>query len=561
MNGAEIILNVDDLKTERQPLDQELERCCEFACSEKLYINQTTETTTETNKKPYYIITDVVSEANQDMASGLFSNLCPTNQQWFRFELTNKPFQSNEDTENYLTRVSQILYTILMNSNFSMECNEAFEDVGWAGIMNLYLEKDYERGFTFRNINISEYWIDEDAKGKIDTVYREFRMTARQMVQVFGKEKLPEAIRKDVESGEMARMNRKRYVIHAVYLNPKIEYDDTGSPIPSNTNKMYNSEYVIREFKQTVKKSGYDFMPYNVARFQKKAKAKYGFSPCRRILRTAQTVNKMKVLLTKYFEKAVDPPKDLDVRAYRKAGLVPTYFSNPNSINLYDGSTGNPPQGERLTNSIGEAYNIYQEDVQSIQKAYFTDMFLMIQNMNNQQGRERTAYEIQQLVAEKQSMIIPVVSRILEELFTPMLEKCFYIADEMGLLPPKPEGLDGAIKISFISPLALSTRMSTVRNFTDALQTVSPMAQFDPNIFDYVNTDNAVPEIFNLCGVSPDFVRTRQEVEQIRQTRAEQQKEAETQEQMTEVAKGQNLTEKPQEGSPLAGAMANLTGG
>ena len=188
-------------------------------------------------------------------------------------------------------------------------------------------------------------------------------------------------------------------------------------------------------------------------------------------------------------------------------------------------------------------------------------MFLMIQNMNNQQGRERTAYEIQQLVAEKQSMIIPVVSRILEELFTPMLEKCFYIADEMGLLPPKPEGLDGAIKISFISPLALSTRMSTVRNFTDALQTVSPMAQFDPNIFDYVNTDNAVPEIFNLCGVSPDFVRTRQEVEQIRQTRAEQQKEAETQEQMTEVAKGQNLTEKPQEGSPLAGAMANLTGG
>jgi hypothetical protein len=69
------------------------------------------------------------------------------------------------------------------------------------------------------------------------------------------------------------------------------------------------------------------------------------------------------------------------------------------------------------------------------------------------------------------------------------------------------------------------------------IETLTPMANIDPGIFDYLDTDVMVPGLAQEIGVKESYLRDTKEVQAMRLKRAQQQQE---------TADTQNLTDSSQ---------------
>ncbi len=562
MNAKQIIENLEQMKSVRTSLDSELEECAAFACPEKSDFSDSS-FPYEKGKKKTNIIIDEISEANSILARGLFSNLSPPNTRWFMFEVKNDKLKKDMVVKDFFTTASAEIYSMLMNSNFAMEVNEGFEDIGWAGMINLYVDEDYEKVFKFRNLHISEYFIRENAEGKIDSVYREFPLTSRQAFEKFGNDNLNPKIIADAKSDSAERNSRKYTFIHAVEPNPLVQHDpETNKPLPNQKNRAFKSVYVCRETNSIIRESGYEYMPYNVARFEKKSNSIYGYSPARRVLRSAKLMNAIWHDTLKAGQRIVTPNPIIDINAYKRENTNSAFYTTPGKAHYYDAMGGKPPEFQPQPNGIPFGLELFDRIQRRINAAYFVDMFKMLQMLSEQDKRERTAFEIRQLVSEKQSMIIPVVARLLEEFFTPLLKKCFYIALKKNLfsidVPFELNGYD--IDVSFVSPLALATKGVEVNNFFEIVQSLLPFVEINPGILDYIDFDKATVKIIETAGVHPAFVRSEAEVSKMRKERAQAQQQQMAQQQMMELGKSQDMNKRPEQGSVGELAMGAMGG-
>ena len=64
----------------------------------------------------------------------------------------------------------------------------------------------------FNTLHIAEYFIQENTKGTVDTLYRKYKMTARQAVQEFGEDNLGTKVKEAVKDKPDTQFN----FIHAV---------------------------------------------------------------------------------------------------------------------------------------------------------------------------------------------------------------------------------------------------------------------------------------------------------------------------------------------------------
>ena len=558
-NAELIIAEFDKLVVDRAPLDKILRECAQYACPEKSDFFSST----PGDSRPKHIIINEVIEAAGYFARGTQSNLMPTNMMWFRFNATDPKVAESTAVKEYFSACNTAYYFELINSNFLMEFYEAFEDAGWAGTMNVAIEEDEERTFRFTNYHISDYYVKEDFDKKIRTTFRRFERTAEQAIMEFPDGNLSKELTECAVSKKPEDRARKFEFIHVVRPRHDRKYNkETGEAYQDPMNLPWAEIYIEKKNKTIVREGGFHENPFTVGRVEKKAKQVYGHSPAMTCLRSAKILNKIWMTCLKAGEKQVDQPVMLNAAAYTK-GLSPQFKQNPGSVNLYDGTQPNSaPQFQQQGNGIPISLELFDRTKGSVDNSFFVDMFAMIAELNKNNGRQRTAYEIQQLVAEKNAQIIPLVGRLLEELITPTLEKGWKMMERKEKFPPRPEELDGVdVNITYISPLALATRMVDVNVFFDYLQTIAPLAEINPGVVaSRIDVDKAITTISNRMGVSTDFTFSSEEAADNREELAAQQQKQMESEQQLELAKSQNLNEKPQEGS-AASAIGAMLGG
>jgi hypothetical protein len=92
----------------------------------------------------------------------------------------------NDEAKLWLESVTQDMYTAFNRSNFQQEIFELYHDLITFGTAAMYVEEDDEDLLKFSTKHIAEIFIAEDDKGRIDTVYRKFTLSARALVQKFG---------------------------------------------------------------------------------------------------------------------------------------------------------------------------------------------------------------------------------------------------------------------------------------------------------------------------------------------------------------------------------------
>ena len=161
-------------------------------------------------------------------------------------------------------------------------------------------EPSTREGISFRAIHIDEIFIAENADGIIDTVFRSFKMTVRQIVQKWGEKSLSLRIKRMYEKQEL---DKEIELLHCVY--PR---DDVDQGKRAATMLPVASIYIDEKENHVLAEGGFDEMPYMVSRWAKAVGEVFGRSPAMTALPDIKMLQEIMKTTIKAAQKIVDPP-------------------------------------------------------------------------------------------------------------------------------------------------------------------------------------------------------------------------------------------------------------
>jgi hypothetical protein len=483
--------------------------------------------------------------ANMTLANGQMAWMTPLESSWFAFEPALR--DRTDSARVWLAACTEVAREALASSNFYTAIHEGYLDRGGFGTQCLYIELGRKNDLNCQHWPIGTYVIDEDADGNIDTVIREFELTARQAVQKFGKENLSENIQKAAEKAETC--NSKFWFLHAIMpredsLRKKEKKDAENMPIASI--------YMERDGKKICRTSGYEEMPVMVTRYLEWGTGMgglYGWSPSFAALPEARQLNFIQEMMDALAEKTAFPPvlspEELEGEIDSNASGV-TYFSKDLNNSL--------PKEWQTAGRYDVGVDRVKEKQAAINDAFHVDLFQMFAQIDKQM----TAREVAERSSEKLIQFSPTFARLTGELLNPLLERVFNILFRMGKFPPVPEdiGENGfEYKMQYTSRIALALRSLPSIGWQRTLERLGATAQFNPEVLDLYDFDKAERSAGLADGVAAEVIRPMDQVQKIRADRAEQQAAAMQQQQALMAADAASKLSRIPADSPAAKAI------
>lgn len=498
----------------------------------------------------------------QTLAAGMASGMASQARPWFNLEApTGVPRNSN--VLRWLFEVQESMRNVLAKSNLYNILPQLFHSQGVYGTGCMAALPDEQDVVRFYHYPIGTYALDTSARGVVDTFYREYTMTARQMEQQFGKDSLKQNTQQMAEKGSLLAIT----VCHLIEPNPDADMtraDNLSMPWRSTYwEKGSNDGLVLRQ-------SGFQTFPVMAPRWDVNGVNVYGNGPGDVALgksRELQLLEADKLRIVQQLARpAVTAPLSMRGMA---ANLVPggTVWV-PDQLVGQSFQPAYVPDPSALPNVRAEI----DQCERAVAEAYFEDLFLLISQADGQM----TATEVIQRKEEKMLMLGPVVERNNDELFDPLMDQVFQIMVEqstprwMGLvpgvplIPPPPEELAGVpLTVEYISILAQAQKAIAAGTIERSLQFTGLMIQSGfPEAADSINPDAMQAAYYAAIGAPPTILRDAEQVAGIRQARAEQQQQQMMAEQGMAMAQGaKTLAETPTEGDTALTAMLGAMGG
>ena len=81
------------------------------------------------------------------------------------------------------------------------------------------------------------------------------------------------------------------------------------------------------------------------------------------------------------------------------------------------------------------------------------------------------------------------------------------------------------MKINYVSPMAVTRRASVTQAFMQGMSAAQILVQANPSILENLDTDSVFRSLMTQNNVDPQFLRSEQEVAQMRQQQAEQEQQ------------------------------------
>mgnify|MGYP001342908479 FL=1 len=496
---------------------------------------------TRGEKRTEVLFDSTAITANNLLAASLQGTLTSPSLPWFSIKLRDEELNEDRDVQLWLEDTARRMYDTFNETNFNTEVHEMYLDLCSIGTAALFVEEG-SRGFDtdgihFNCLHIAEYYIQESIDGKVDTLYRKYKLTARQAVQEFGFDNVGEKI----QTASKERPDHKFNFIHAV--EPTADYErSTGK---SATKLKFHSCHVCEEDKMVVRTGGYNEFPYLVPRWSKATGEIFGRSPSFNALPDIKTLNKAVEIGLKAWAKAIDPPL-----LVQDDGVIGRVRMTPAGITVIRNDGAVKPL------QIGTNWQITDlKENQlrtAIRQAYYSDQLQL------QEGPQMTATEVQVRYELMQRLLGPTLGRFQSEFLNPLIERVFGIMYRAGALMKEPDIIQGTkIDVEYLGPLARSQRMEESVAIERLYSLAMNIAQIDPAIMDNIDHDEAVRLRGKLLGVPKTVLRGKDDVDNMRTMRAEQA-------QMAQMAQEQQALGKAQKDQAQAAkilADPNVSGG
>jgi hypothetical protein len=223
-------------------------------------------------------------------------------------------------------------------------------------------------------------------------------------------------------------------------------------------------------------------------------------------------LNKMMQTMIRAAQKAADPPMMVPDNGF----LLPLKMT-PGGTNIY--RAGSKDKIEYLQSAARMEINheMVEQARMRIRQAFFIDQLQL------QDGPQMTATEVMQRTEEKLRTMGPILGRLNTELLRPIVDRVFDIMLRRGLFAPMPEALKGKnLDIVYVSQISKAQRASEADTLTRVIQSVAPVAQMAPQMFDNLNSDMVLRYHAHIFGLAEDMLNDPEEVSKVREARAQQ---------------------------------------
>lgn len=424
----------------------------------------------------------------------------------FFFSLTtgSPDLDNNDAVRMWIQDTVRKMHDCMNNSNFQTEAHEYYLDLVSCGNGSVFIEEDVEDIVRFSARPLKEIYVKENSKGKIDTIYRDFQLDSRGLIEEFGMENVPEKVREEYKNGK----HNKHQVLHSIYPR-QLAGDTKPSKFP------WISQYILKQDKLNLSTSGFREFPLVYGRWAKVAGEVYGRGPGEKALPEVKTLNKMTETVIRGAQKVVDPPLQAP-----DDGFIMPLVTKPGGFNYY--RAGSKDRIEAIFNDsrIDFGFQTMDRKISAIREAFYIDQ------MKLREGPQMTATEVNQRIEEALRFMAPMLGRQQSEFLAPLVSRVFSIMERRGKLKNPPPQIDGMqLQIQYSSIMAASQRMSELGNINKFFQGIQPLAAVDPTIVDNIDGDAGLRHIARITNLPQEMVRTEEVIQKIRENRAQAKQE------------------------------------
>lgn len=450
------------------------------------------------------------------LASGIEALVIPQSEYWHTLgvESITGPEPSLEEGV-WLDSVRDLMFDVRYDA-----------DSGWVSAAQTAMRRmvAFGNGFVMSEESMSndsfiKYWfvplagcfIAVDRYGVVDTFYRPFQYTAVQAAMTYGNKVSPKILK---AANDPAMKDQRYRFIQCI--SPRGDFSGGLGVLGTK----WKSLHIEVESRLVVKESGYFEFPITDFRWLPEPTQEYGEGPIQKALADIQAINAMAKNELIAGQQSINPPLLL-----AHSGVMNRPNSAPGAL-TYGGLS---PNGTRQVEPMftGQrldfATKVLEAKKMQLKESLYINLFqVLVQNP------EMSATEALIRANEKGELLGPAGSRIQQSL-SRMIERELGILSRRGLYergsryaPPR-SAQARRVKPKFRGPLDRLRQAGEVKATMDVLNIMAPLAQTDPSVVDKIDTDATFDGLASRLGMPRSFLRKKEDVDSIRQGRAEQQ--------------------------------------
>jgi len=526
LSFEKIVSQYNDLISERYEFEQEWRSISDYLVPGRGIYSHFTKPQKRmlTSRK---VVNNTAEDAMFVLTSGMHGSLTSPSRPWFRLEWAYDELNDIEPLVAWLQQAQQLLERALQISNFYSIINSFYVEYTAFGTGAMGVFDNRERSgipLRFELLTAGEYAFSTGYKGTTDTFFRTLFYTPRKLVERFG-DACSEETRRRVSNNEAGIDSTWITVIEAVV---PIEYKGMFKTFPY-TQIFYECGQTGSRGIDTIQVGDitqnplmidrFEELPYNVARWSTIGSDVYGIGPGARALPDIKRLQEMERTFMMAAHKSVDPPLNAPNRLKGKINRLPggmNYYSNPSELVV-------PLEGFKY--DFQGVMAAIERTEERIKRNFFNDIFLVPNRADAKSPLKATEVTVRE--QEKMLRLGPVVERLQYEFFQPMLRRCFQILRRHGYfqeLPPEYEEIldRHGFKVVLISPMATAQRAAAIQGIYSFMSFLANAAQFKQDILDNIDSDQAAREVADVNGVEYGILVPQEQVDQIRQQRAQQ---------------------------------------
>jgi hypothetical protein len=427
----------------------------------------------------------------QEFASRLQSGLVPNFARWADLIAGSEiPQDQREGIDEALDEVTEYVFEILQNSNFSQEVHESFMDLAVGTGVLAVEEGDSINPVVFSAIPLPHVVLDTGPDDKIDHVYRE-RKNVRydQLSILYPKGNFDPKVQSKMTTNDTTNVlelvcrdysvkNEEAYIHYAICMTTE-------------------SVLFYRQMR------GVGSNPFVCFRWSKCAGEKYGRGPLLNALSAIKTTNLTVELILENAQMSIS-----GIYQMEDDGVI-----NPDTIQLVPGSIipkAMGSQGLQPINAAGrfDVAQLVLSDMRlNIKRALYNDM------LGDPDKTPATATEIAERMADLSRRMGSAFGRLQVELVQPVLQRVIYILKKQGRIEiPTVNGRE--VKIKSVSPLAQAQANQDISSIARFLQLIG--GTFGPEMLNMlINQETTSLHLAKKFGIPEGLIRDAEERNQI----------------------------------------------
>lgn len=486
------------------------------------------------NRKRRFIFDSTAEMASKFFASRMQILLCNPEKRWFKLKSKNKELDKSAEIIQFIESTIQETLDAINEpkSNFYEQLRSALHNIAVFGIGGLIIDEDNNFEVKFRNINLSNYYYEQNYQGIINCHYIEESIKGADLEYLTKENNYQEVIISENEHDKPFVLIRK------IYRNPN--YNPT---IFNFDNAKWQSTIILKEKKALLKQEFFNECPIAIGRWDKVQNSIYPDSIGRLILADVKYLNTIESDILQIIDSVKNPA--MSVASGSRLSEIDLTTDGVNIIN-----------GDTIKDVLAPTYipniDLNRLEAKAEQKrikvnsAFYIDMF---SNMQDANAGDYTATEVNIRDQNNLRLLAPKISHLQAEFISSIVDRVASIIlkrnpDNLTKITPSIDVL--GFKITYESEISTSYRLTDLNNILSYIANVNNISTVQANLTgsadstDNVDFDKVIQEVGDIMGVKNTVQRNEDEFMQIRKAKAQakqQQQEIAQAQQASEIAK------------------------